>query len=202
MTLLVGTAQSSYYEQAASANLHIPMGSSVNVGQAYEHKRFKPPSLAGHVCHDELIEEVDAPASKDFVASVHGKFPKRALHQPGGRELLSRRLSLQGDGREGEGRRSATIMRKVIAQGDVCIDAPEGKVCIDPKSHHMSHTIYLTNVKADHSISFPKVWDDIKPYWLGQVGCDLTKKIPITPVHAEQSAAQEADRSARTPPAV
>ena len=35
-------------------------------------------------------------------------------------------------------------IRKVIALGDVCMDAPEGKVCIDPKSQHMSHTIYLS----------------------------------------------------------
>ncbi|MFX6269931.1 ABC transporter substrate-binding protein, partial [Acinetobacter baumannii] len=45
VTLLVGTAQASYYEQAASANVNLPMASSVNVGQGYEHKRFKPPSL-------------------------------------------------------------------------------------------------------------------------------------------------------------
>src|ERR1700760_1169487 len=32
VTLLVGTAQSSYYEQALAANLHVPMASSVNVG--------------------------------------------------------------------------------------------------------------------------------------------------------------------------
>ena len=54
MTLLVGTAQASYYEQAAAANLKMPMGSSVNVGQGYEHKRFKPPSLANMHVTDEL----------------------------------------------------------------------------------------------------------------------------------------------------
>ena len=51
-----------------------------------------------------------------------------------------------------------------------------GKVCIDGKSQHTSHRIYLIHVKADHSVDIPKVWDDIQPYWLGQVGCDLTKK--------------------------
>ena len=64
ITLLVGTAQSSYYEQAAAANLHIPMGSSVNVGQAYEHKRFKPPSLANMYVTTNWIEEVDDQKSK------------------------------------------------------------------------------------------------------------------------------------------
>jgi branched-chain amino acid transport system substrate-binding protein len=69
-------------------------------------------------------------------------------------------------------------LRKIIAMGDVSFDAPEGKVTIDPKSQHMSHTIYLAKVNDDHSISFPYVWHDIKPYWLGEAGADLTKKNP------------------------
>ena len=66
----------------------------------------------------------------------------------------------------------------MIDKGDVCVDAPEGKVCLDPKSQHMSHTIYLARVGEDHSITFPMVWHGIKPYWLGDVGCDLTKHNP------------------------
>jgi branched-chain amino acid transport system substrate-binding protein len=42
----------------------------------------------------------------------------------------------------------------------------------------MSHTIFLARVTEDHKIEFPKVWTDIKPYWLGEAGCDLTKNDP------------------------
>jgi len=69
-------------------------------------------------------------------------------------------------------------LRKIIAEGDVCFDGPSGKVCLDPKSQHMSHTIYLAKVEADHSVTFPKMWEDVKPYWLGEAGCDLTKSDP------------------------
>ena len=69
-------------------------------------------------------------------------------------------------------------IRKVLDEGDVCFDGPSGNVCLDPKSQHMSHTIYLAHVNADHSIDFPKVWENIKPYWLGDAGCDLTKNDP------------------------
>ena len=75
MTLLVGTAQASYYEQAAAANLKIPMGSSVNIGQGYEHKRFQPPSLANMYVTTNYIEEVDSPSSKAFLAKWKAKFP-------------------------------------------------------------------------------------------------------------------------------
>lgn len=178
VTLLVGTAQASYYEQAAAANVNLPMGSSVNVGQGYEHKRFKPPSLANMYATVNWIEEVDNPQSKAFVEKWHKKFPNEPyINQEAENSYLAVHLYKQMVERA-KGSTKKDDLRKVIAEGDVCYDAPEGKVCLDPKSQHMSHTIYLAKVNSDHSISFPKVWNDIKPYWLGDAGCDLTKNDP------------------------
>jgi branched-chain amino acid transport system substrate-binding protein len=178
VTLLVGTAQSSYYEQANAAGLHVPMGSSVNVGQAYEHKRFKPPTLANMYVTTNYIEEVDTPASKDFVARFRAKFPNEPyINQEAENSYLAVYLYKEMVERA-KGSTKQADLRKVIAEGDVSFDAPEGKVTIDPKSQHMSHTIYLAKVNDDHSISFPYVWHDIKPYWLGEAGADLTKNDP------------------------
>jgi urea ABC transporter substrate-binding protein len=178
VTLLVGTAQSSYYEQANAAGLHVPMGSSVNVGQAYEHKRFKPPTLANMYVTTNYIEEVDTPASKDFVARFHAKFPNEPyINQEAENSYLAVYLYKEMVERA-KGSTKPADLRKIIAMGDVSYDAPEGKVTIDPKSQHMSHTIYLAKVNDDHSISFPYVWPDIKPYWLGEAGADLTKSNP------------------------
>ena len=72
------------------------------------------------------------------------------------------------------------VMRKVIATGEACIDAPEGKICIDPKSQHTSHHMRLIGVNPDHSVRVIKDFGLIKPYWLGEIGCDLTKNDPKT----------------------
>jgi urea ABC transporter substrate-binding protein len=178
ITLLVGTAQASYYGQAAAANLHIPMGSSVNVGQGYEHKRFKPPTLANMYVTTNWIEEVNDQKSRDFVKKWHAKFPNEPyINQEAENSYLAVYLYKEMVERAGGSTKPADL-RKVIDKGDLCVDAPEGKVCLDPKSQHMSHTIYLARVGEDHSITFPMVWHDIKPYWLGDVGCDLTKHNP------------------------
>ncbi len=178
ITLLVGAAQASYYSQAAAAGLKVPMGSSVNVGQGYEHKRFAPPSLANMYATVNYVEEVDTPESKEFVKKWHAKFPNEPyINQEAENSYLAVYLYKQMVERAKSTKRDE--IRKVIAQGDVCFDAPEGKVCIDPKSQHMSHTIYMAKVGEDHSVTFPKVWQDIKPYWLGDAGCDLTKKDPM-----------------------
>ncbi|KAB2704770.1 urea ABC transporter substrate-binding protein [Brucella intermedia] len=178
VTLLVGTAQASYYEQAASANLKLPMASSVNVGQGYEHKRFTPPSLANMHVTTNYIEEVDTPASKDFIERFHAKFPNEPyINQEAANSYIAVNLYKQMVERAG-GSTKRDDLRKIIAEGDVCFDGPSGKICLDPKSQHMSHTIYLAKVGDDHSVTFPKVWNDVKPYWLGDAGCDLTKSNP------------------------
>lgn len=177
VTLLVGAAQASYYEQAASANVDLPMASSVNVGQGYEHRRFTPPSLADMHVTTNYIEEIDTPASNDFVERFREKFPDEPyINQEAANSYIAMNLYKQLVERAGTTEREA--IREVIAEGDVCFDGPSGNVCLDPKSQHMSHTIYLARVEEDHSITFPEVWENIEPYWLGEAGCDLTQEDP------------------------
>lgn len=178
VTLLVGTAQASYYEQALAANLKLPMASSVNVGQGYEHKRFKAPSLAGMYVTTNFIQEIDTPEAKAFVEKWHAIHPNEPyINQEAENSYhavyLYKQMVERANGSTNKG-----DLRKVIAEGDVCVDAPEGRVCIDPKSQHVSHTIYLARVEDDHSVSFPHVWENVEPYWLGEVGCDLTQDDP------------------------
>ena len=175
ITLLVGTAQASYYEQAASANLKIPMGSSVNVGQGYEHKRFKPPSLANMYATVNYVEEVDTPESKAFVTKWKAKFPNEPyINQEAENSYHAVYLYKQMVERAKSTKRDD--IRKVIALGDVCMDAPEGKVCIDPKSQHTSHRMRMVTVDEKHNVKVIKDFGVIQPYWLGEIGCDLTKK--------------------------
>lgn len=177
VTLLVGAAQASYYEQAAASNVNLPMASSVNVGQGYEHKRFTPPSLKDMYVTTNFIEEVDTPAAKAFVEKFRARFPDEPyINQEAANSYIAMYLYKQMVERAGTTDHAA--LRAELAKGDVCFDGPSGKVCLDPKSQHMSHTIYLAKVEADHSITFPTVWENITPYWLGEAGCDLTKNDP------------------------
>ncbi|MDX6750077.1 urea ABC transporter substrate-binding protein (plasmid) [Geminicoccaceae bacterium 1502E] len=188
MTLLVGTAQASFYEQAAAADLDVPMGSSVNVAQGYEHKRFNPPALDGMHVTANYIEEIDTPSSKDFVARWRAMFPDETyINQPGQNAYAG--IYLYKAAVEKAQSTDKAAIREAIRSGDVCFDAPEGQICIDPKSQHVSHSIYLVQVGENHSITIPKTWDGIAPYWLGEAGCDLTVKdhnAQYTPSHPPQ----------------
>ena len=177
VTLLVGAAQASYYEQASAANVGLPMATSVNVGQGYEHKRFTPPSLKDMYVTTNYIEEVDTPESKAFIEKFRARFPDEPyINQEAANSYIAMYLYKSMVERAGSTDREA--LRAEIAKGDVCFDGPSGKVCLDPKSQHMSHNIFLAKVNEDHSIAFPKVWENIAPYWLGEAGCDLTQNDP------------------------
>ena len=175
MTLLVGNLQSAYFEQQAAANLNLPMGSSIQVGQAYEHKRFKPPALKNMYVTPNYIEEVDSPASNDFKKRFRAKFPNEPYISQEAANAYDA-VYIYKAAVEKAKSTDMVAVRKALEGGDICTSGPQGKVCMDPKSHHMSHTIYLAHVQEDHSIQFPKVWNDIQPYWLGEAGCNLAAK--------------------------
>ena len=69
-------------------------------------------------------------------------------------------------------------LRRQIATGQACIDAPEGQICTDPKSQHVSHRMWQVSVDALHDVMVERSCDKVDPYWLGEVGCDLTKDDP------------------------
>ena len=38
--------------------------------------------------------------------------------------------------------------------------------------------MWQISVDAAHKVKVERSWDRIEPYWLGQIGCDLTKNDP------------------------
>ena len=121
------------------------MGSSIKVMLGFEHKRFKPPALNNMHATANWFEEIDTPEANDFKKRWHAKFPNEPYINDMGynayntlymyKTLVEKAKSTKLDD-----------MRKVIATGDACIDAPEGQVCIDPKSQHTSHRMRLISV--------------------------------------------------------
>jgi branched-chain amino acid transport system substrate-binding protein len=75
MSLLVGNSQSSFYEQAPAVGLKIPMGSSITIGLAFEHKRFKPPAMENMHVAMNWFEELNSPEALAFKARWRAKFP-------------------------------------------------------------------------------------------------------------------------------
>ena len=182
MTLLVGAKQASFYEQQASAGLGIPMATSINVGQAYEHRRFAPPALENMYVTVNYIQEVHEviksgefhDKSKDYVDRFRALYPDEPYINM---ESANAYNAIYMYAKAVEKAGTTDTMKVVSAlESGISQDGPSGVVTMDPKSHHGSHTIFLVRVGKGHEVTIPKIWKDIKPYWLGDNGCDLANK--------------------------
>ena len=177
LTLNVGAAQDSFFEQAEAANLDVPMGSSVKIMLGFEHKRFAPPALEGMHATANWFEEIDTPEAEAFKQRWREMFPDETYINDMGYNAYNA-LHMYKMLVERANSTKLEDIRKVIAEGDACIDAPEGKVCIDPKSQHTSHHMRLISVDAEHNVNVVEDLGNIEPYWLAEIGCDLTKENP------------------------
>ena len=189
MSFMVGQSQHSFYPQAQAAGLKLPMASSAHIAVAGEHKRYPPPTLENMHVTDNWFEELEGEKAAEFRKKWHAKFPNETYISDHAENTYVA-FYLYKKAAEMAGAIDKDSIRKAIATGNVCVDGPEGEVCIDPRSQHVSHPITLIKVNADHSLSTLQRWDKIEPYWLAEIGCDLTKKDhneQYTPSHLPKS---------------
>ena len=174
LTINVGAAQDSFFEQAAAAKLNLPMGSSIKVMLGFEHKRFAPPALNRMHATANWFEEIDTPEAEAFKKRWHAKFPSEPYINDMGYNAYTA-VYMYKQMVEGAKSTKLADLRKFIGTGKACTEAPEGQICIDPKSQHTSHRMRLISVGEKHEVKVVKDYGVIQPYWLGQIGCDLTK---------------------------
>ena len=179
MMLNVGAAQDSFFEQAMASDMHYPMASPIKVMLGFEHKRFAPPALSGLKAVANWYEELDTPEAEDFKKRWHAKYPDETYINDMGYNAYVALYQYKMLVEKAQSTKLEDI-RKAIADGDACVDSPEGEICIDPKSQHTSHRMRLISVKDDHSIETLHDFGVIEPYWLGEIGCDLTQSNPHT----------------------
>jgi len=174
LTINVGAAQDSFFEQAAAARLNLPMASSIKIMLGFEHKRFAPPALNNMHATANWFEELNTPAAEDFKKRWHAKFPDEPYINDMGANAYNAIYMYKMLVETAKSTELADL-RKVIATGKACIQAGEGEVCIDPKSQHTSHDMRLISVDEKHQVHIDKDYGVIQPYWLPEIGCDLTK---------------------------
>lgn len=173
MTLLVGQNQHNYYPQAAAAGLRLPMVSTVNMAQGYEHRRFKPPSLAG--MHNAIQYQMEVPTNRNraFVSRWMKMFPndqyigEMAQNTYFTIHLYAKAVRLAGT-------TDQQRVKKALEAGWT-IEAPEGAVFLEPGTHHCAHYIRLAVCDENHNVSFPRSWPSIEPWWLQRLGVNLIK---------------------------
>jgi branched-chain amino acid transport system substrate-binding protein len=173
MMYITGQNHSNYYPQANAAGLKIPMGSSINIAQGYEHLRFKPPALARFHVTASYMEEIPTPRNRTFVKRWRAMFPKEPYMAMEGHSayvathLYAKAVRLAG----------TTDKERVIKalESGIGVEAPAGWVLMDPATHSLSNYIRLARCDEQHNITFMTEWPHIEPWWTRRLGVNLVR---------------------------
>jgi len=179
ITLLVGDNHAGYYDQARSAGLEVPMSTTVNMAQGYEHKRFDPPSLANMYHGVNYMEEIDTDRNNSFVERFYDRWGDDAeyLGQMAQNSYFSTYLYKEAVEQAGSFNQDDVID---ALESGIEIEAPEGDIRMDPETHHMTHYIRLARADENHNIEFEDI-GEIEPFWLrDEIGCNLPEEADST----------------------
>lgn len=178
VTLLVGSAQSSFYEQWNKSGIEgLPMASTVNVAQGYEHLRFDPPALANMYVTASYVEELDNEVSNAFKEKWHKKFPDEPYI---GMEAEAEYTGIMIWAKAVEQAKTTEVEEVIKAlESGISYDGPSGLVTIDGATHHAVRDILLLKCDESHSISVEDTFEQVKPDWLSAtMGIDISKDAP------------------------
>lgn len=185
MMYITGQNHSNYYPQANAAGLKIPMGSSINIAQGYEHLRFQPPALARFHVTASYMEEIPTPRNQKFVKRWRSMFPKEPYMTMEGHcayvatHLYAKAVRLAG-----------TTDKKTVTEAlesGIGVEAPSGWVFMDPATHHLSQYIRLASCDEQQNITFETEWPHIEPWWTRRLGVNLVR----TPEYKQYTPAED-----------
>lgn len=173
MMYITGQNHSNYYPQANAAGVRYPMGSSINMAQGYEHKRFEPPALAGMHVAVNYMEEIPTERNKKFVERWRAMFPDEPyISQQAQNAYIAVHLYANAVRLAGTTEQAAVI--EALESG-IGVEAPEGWVFMDPATHHLSHYIRMARADENHPITFVQEWPSIEPWWTRRLGVNLVR---------------------------
>jgi len=177
-TVMVGSNQSAFFTQAQELGLDIPMASSVNLSQSYEHVRFEPPTMEGMHSAVYYMEEIPTDRNQAFVDRFYDRWPDTEyIAQMAMSPYVSLQLYRQAVEEAGTTNQQEVI--SVLEEG-MDVAAPAGDLRLKGSTHHMSHNMRLARVESDHSVSFIES-ETVEPSFLEEaIGCDLTTESDTT----------------------
>jgi urea transport system substrate-binding protein len=174
MMYITGQNHSNYYPQANAAGIKIPMGSSINIAQGYEHRRFEPPALARFHVTASYMEEIPTARNRKFVQRWRAMFPDEPyMAMEGHSAYVATHLYAKAVRLAGTTDKEAVIQ---ALESGIGVEAPSGWVFMDPATHHLSQYIRLARCDEKHNIQFVTEWPYIEPWWTRRLGVNLVRK--------------------------
>ena len=173
MSLLVGGNHIAFYRQFAAAGLKEKMAIvSATFGLGNEQVVLKPQEAEGIVVIYPYFQELENAVNKDWVAAWRKRFGANYTY------ITDSACTVWNGGHlwaMAVNKANSLDRDKVIAalESGLTFDSPEGTIRLDPKSHHIVHSVHLAKVNDKNGFSIMESFSDVEPSDTMKV-CDLT----------------------------
>jgi branched-chain amino acid transport system substrate-binding protein len=172
-SFLVGSAQFNYFPQRAAANAKFPTLGPTHINLSYEHKLYPAPVMSNVFVPVSFLEELPGDAAAKFVHDIRELDPSLPYVTEMARDsYIAVHLTALAWARAG-----TTSTEQVISalESGLAFDGPEGRVFLDPATHHLSSDVRLIRVNDKHEIEFIKDFGMLEPWWLRSMGVNLVR---------------------------
>jgi urea transport system substrate-binding protein len=172
MSLLVGGNHIAFYRQFAAAGLKGKMAIvSATLGLGNEQVVLKPEEAEGIVVIYPYFQELDNPANKQWVADWHKRFGPNYTYITDSACTVWNGWHLWA---MAVNKAKSLDRAKVVAalESGLTFDSPEGTIKLDPKSHHVVHSVHLAKVNNKNGFTIMQSFSNIEPADTMKV-CDL-----------------------------
>ncbi len=178
MSMLVGANHESFYDQRATADMMIPIGTSTTMVSGHEHLREDPPALTDVYAGTNYMEELGDESGNNVVENFYERWPDaNYLNQEAHNNYFS--VYMWRDAVEEAGTFDQQEVIDVLEQG-MEVEAPAGTIELDGPTHHMVHNIRVAHSDDNHEITFEET-QSIGPTFLSEevedgAGCNLLEE--------------------------
>ncbi len=172
MSLLVGGNHIAFYRQFAAAGLKEKMAIvSATFGLGNEQVVLKPQEAEGIVVIYPYFQELDNAVNKDWVAAWRKRFGANYTYITDSACTVWNGWHLWAIA---VNKANSLDRDKVIAalETGLTFDSPEGTIRLDPKSHHVVHSVHLAKVNDKNGFSIMESFANVEPADTMKV-CDL-----------------------------
>ena len=172
MSLLVGGNHIAFYRQFAAAGLKEKMAIvSATFGLGNEQVVLKPQEAEGIVVIYPYFQELDNAVNKDWVAAWRKRFGANYTYITDSACTVWNGWHLWA---MAVNKANSLDRDKVIAalETGLTFDSPEGHIRLDPKSHHVVHSVHLAKVNDKNGFSIMESFANVEPSDTMKV-CDL-----------------------------
>ncbi|MBE5830865.1 MAG: urea ABC transporter substrate-binding protein [Butyrivibrio sp.] len=179
VVLAAGSSQTTFFEQWSTSGIKgLPMMTTVNIAQMYEHIQFDPPALANMHVVANYVMELETEDAKAFTEKMKTAYPDDAYF---GMEAAAsyEGINLYAKAVENAKTTETEAVIAALEEGITLEHMPSGTITMNGDTHHVTKDLVMIRCDENHELHFDASYSQVAPDWLSKtLGINIKESAP------------------------